>query len=540
MLRKPRTMFSIHIAGGLFLATAAFGQSSQPVRWQAKYTQLYAEPAGGSSPSLDPGLQLQNGASLVTDPALALSGSPSIRLKNYGTVNVNPAVTPLSGNATYIAQFSYHILNYGSSDIVIAVYLIPTGDGNQQDLITVSNLAPSAPASGTFSAGAQTANAAQYYFSISASPDSDVVVDDIQILRQDPVEHTTPPSSWASLENLPFPRLGRYIQGATSWSTQRPGMLPYEYSVDQIESRLAFNDVMAGLWVDTQTRDDPGSIRRLRQLNPKAVILAYRMSQEQQQAIQLPLFSQVSLEYAFLQSIPDDWYVTDTAGNDVTEDQYPDIRFMNISPFGPIQNGQTFLSSLLAWLSGTVFSSGLWDGVFFDNLFTEANPHIPNLANPALFNFDWNRNGIRDETSASTTEMTRSAALGALQQFRSVNGDLQLVIGNSGYFPELSPAPYVNGYGLECVSDAWKSSSQSPASVAAWRGVFDAYRTMQATFRPPRINLLEACAAQDLRSDPSYMTPSADDLRTHRLALGTTLLSDGFYSFDLVYRFNKT
>jgi uncharacterized protein (TIGR03437 family) len=527
-------MISIRVAAGLFLATlmtAAWGQSNLPVRWQAQYTQIYSEGADGTASTLGTGLQLQGGASVVTDPILALPGTASIRLKNYGAVATSPTVVPISGNATYIIEFKYHVFNYGRSAIVLPVYLIPAGDSNQQHLITVSNMAPSAPATGTFSAGAQTANAAQYFFSISASGDSDVVINDIRILRQDPAQQTTPPSAWASLENLPFPRLGKYFQGATSWQ-MRPGMLPYQYSVDQIEDRLAFNDVIAGLWVDTQTRDDPGSIRRLRQLNPNAVVLPYRMSGEQGPQ-QVPLFSQVSLDYSFLQSIPDEWYVKDTGGNLAVEDQYPDIRFMNISPFCPVVNGQTFLSFLLAWLNGKVFPSGLWDGVTLDNFFGEANIHIQHLSDPALLNFDYNRNGIRDETPASIGDMTRSANIGMLQQFHTANGDLQLVMGNAGSLPELSLAPYVNGYLQECVSDAWGGSNLSQASPAGWRGVFDAYRAMQETSRRPRINVLEGCGSQARRSDDSYLAPTSDDLRAHRLALGTTLLSDGFYSFDL-------
>ncbi|MBZ5677716.1 MAG: hypothetical protein LAP61_26015 [Acidobacteriia bacterium] len=511
--------------GITLLATLASAQV-QPVRWNAQYTQIYFDDIENGATAFSNG-----GASVVTDPALVLAGHTSIRLKNNGGVTTNPGVVPLSGNTTYIVEFKYHILNYGSADLVLGVWLFPPGDGNQQHGIPASNMLKSAPATGTFSAGALTANAAQYVFSIySASPDSDVVIDDIRVLRQDTGQRTTQPSAFASLENLPFPRLGRYFQGGTSWS-MRPGMLPLGYSVDQMESRLAFNDLIAGLWVSEQT-GDPASIRRLRQLNPSAVILPYRMSTEQG-PVQAPQFANVNLDYSFLQSIPDDWYVKDTAGNHAVEDQYPDISFMNISPSSPVVNGQTFISALLAWLDGRVLPSGLWDGVFLDNFVAEANIHIRNLSNPALLDFDYNRNGIRDETPASTSDMTRSAVIGLLQQFRAVNGDMQLVIGNSGYLPELSLAPYVNGYGLECVSDAWNGSNLSQASAAGWRGVFDAYRAMQTISRRPRITLLEGCGAQDKRSDPSYLTFTADDLRTHRMTLGTALLSDGFYSFDL-------
>jgi hypothetical protein len=152
------------------------------------------------------------GRGLDSDRSCAhATGDRFIRLKDYGAVATNSAGVPIAGNATYIVEFKYHILSYGSSDIVIPVYLIPAGDNNQQHLITAGNMDKSAPATGTFSSGAQTANAAQYYFSINASPDSDVVIDDIKVIR--PVQHTTPPSAWASLESLPFPRLGKYFQG---------------------------------------------------------------------------------------------------------------------------------------------------------------------------------------------------------------------------------------------------------------------------------------------------------------------------------------
>jgi uncharacterized protein (TIGR03437 family) len=529
-------VFSIRMGAALLAATVALAQSNQTVRWEATYTPVYSEPAGGTAATLDAGLQLVSGGTIVTDPALALPGSTSVHLKNYGGVATNPAVVRLSGNTTYIIEFKYRILNYGSNPaVVVPVYLFPVGSNDQQQLITVSNLVKSAPVTGVFSAGAQTANASQYYFEVTASSDSDVVINDIKIFRQDPVQRTTAPATWSALEGLPFPRLGIGLEGTTSLQT-RDGMLPYEYSVDQLESRLAFHDVIAELEVDTQTRYDPATIRRLRQLNPSAVILPYRISEEEEQDVTPPLFAQVSLSYPFFQAIPNAWYGKDTAGNFVTEDNYPRLRLMNISPFCPLVNGQTYVSALLGWLNGKMFPSGLWDGVFLDNFFARANLHLANLSNPALFNFDWNGNGIRDETAASTSEMTRNAAIGMLQQFRATNGDLQLVIGNAGTLPELPLAPYMNGSYFECIGDTWNIANPAAGSTAAWRGVFDAYRTMQATTRSPRINLIEGCGAPDRYVRASHLSetiPTADDLRMHRMTLGTALLSDGFYSFDI-------
>ena len=88
---------------------------SQPVRWQATYTTIYAEDAPKTALTLGPGLQLQNGASIVTDPALMLPGTASIRLKSFGTIATNAGVVLIAGNRTYIVEFKYRILSFGSS-----------------------------------------------------------------------------------------------------------------------------------------------------------------------------------------------------------------------------------------------------------------------------------------------------------------------------------------------------------------------------------------------------------------------------------------
>jgi len=511
------------------IATPAFAQN-QLVRWHAQYAQIYSQPAAVPSSALGPALQLQTGGVVVTDTSLTLAGSQAtIRLKAYGTVATVPAVFPLSANTTYIVEFQYRILNYGTSDLVLGVGLKPLGDNAIQHWIPAGNMFRSAPSAGTFSAGALTGNATTYSLTISANSanaDSDVLINQIKIYRQESAQTTTPPSTWVALENLPFPRLGKYYIGGTAWP--RSGEQPLQHSVDEVESRLAFYDVISGLVLDSQT-SDPASIRRLRQLNPRAVILPYRMSGEQD-AVPAPLYGNISLLYSIFQSIPGDWYVKETTGNYATEDGYDALKFLNISSYCPVVGGQTYYSSLLSWLSGTVFPSGVWDGVFFDNLFSEANVHIKNLSNPALLDFDYERDGMRDETPASISDMTRGAVLGLLQQFRAANGDLQLVVSNQGALPALSLAPYVNGATMECASDQWNPLQPS---TGRWRNVLDAYRAMQTNSRRPRITIMEACGDPSRREDNSYVSPTANDLRTHRFALGTTLLADGFYSFDL-------
>ena len=121
-----------------------------------------------------------------------------------------------------------------------------------------------------------------------------------------------------------------------------------------------------------------------------------------------------------------------------------------------------------------------------------------------------------------------------LQQLRDTNGDMQLVVGNAGPMPELNLAPMVNGYVFECMNSNWNASLAPNWSPASWRTEFEAYRTMQANTRMPRINVLQGCGPYAKSGGVTgYSVPTPADLQNHRLTMGTALLSDGFYGYAL-------
>ena len=500
---------------------------------------IAAENAEGMAPTLGSGLQLQNGASVITDPSLVIAGQGSILIADYGTVATIPTVVSLAANTTYIAEFQYRILNPGSGATVLNIWFQPAGTTDPQLWVTLRSPLKNSAATGTFSTGALTAGAASYVLMISATADSSIVIDNISVLRQDAVTTSAAPSNWAGLDRLPFPRLGKFIFDTPADLAQYPedGTPPFTYTQDQLESLLAFADVIAGVQPDHQS-DEPQFVRRMRQLNPNAVFLPYRLSEEQEFSHSPSLSGNVSLEYLFQQSVADDWSVRDSKGNYVVESAYPFIHLMNISPFCPVDNGQTFTGAMLNWLTASVFSSGLWDGVFFDNLVGRINPTIPNNDNPALLDYDWNRNGVRDETPASSSDMTRTAAIQMLQNFQAKTGGLQLVMGNAGPMPELPLAPYVNGYLFEGFNNSWEFylpgwESKSPEM---WRAALDAYLRAQQLVRQPAINLIGANGPGSLgpiSGGNSQITPTAEDLQRHRLSMGTALLGDGFYVYNM-------
>ena len=253
-----------------------------------------------------------------------------------------------------------------------------------------------------------------------------------------------------------------------------------------------------------------------------------------------PYGTNINLDYQLLQSTPGQWKATDTLGNLTHPVNYPDLFYMNLSSFVPAVNGQTWRTALPNFVTTQIFPSGLWDGVWLSSLQGTLDPDFPNANNPALFNYDWNGNGLRDETPASTSDMIRPAAVSVLQQVNSSTGGMQLMIGNAGSTPEFALAPLVNGYSFECFNVTWNHPSTPIASgsPANWRAEFDAYLRMQGTSRPPQLNVLQACgaSASDLNTENRstyYLAPTPDDLQKHRLSMGTALLGNGFYEYAL-------
>jgi Hypothetical glycosyl hydrolase family 15 len=497
---------------------------------------IAAENAEGTAPTVGSGLQLQHGASVVTDPALVIGGKASISLANFGTVATAPAVVSLGANTTYIVEFPYLILNPGSGPTVLFAWFQPAGTTGEQFQVTLQTPLKNSAARGTFSTGAQTAGAGSWVLNLEATADSSVIIDNISIFRQDAEATSVAPSNWAVLDRLPFPRLGRYMFAPANSLAQYPedGIPQFTHTQAELENRIAFADVIVGLEPYIQTQA-PDFIRTIRQLNPNVVFLPYRIAEEQGFNWPAPYFNNLDPQYAFQQNFADDWLVRDTKGNYIEEKDFPGVRIANISPFGSIDRGQTYTGAVLNWLTGELFPSGLWDGVFFDNLFGRVNPHIPNSGNPGLLDYDWNRNGIRDETPALSSEMTRIEATQMLQDFQTKTRGLELAIGNAGPLPEIALAPYVNGYVFECFNDAWNAWLPNQSS-AKWRAALDAYRSVQSSARKLAMNIIEACGSDppsESISSRGQLAPTAEDIQRHRFAMGTSLLSNGFYFYGI-------
>ena len=231
--------------------------ATPPARRQAQYTQVYFEDFEGSVP----GLQLVsstippgqvNSSVLTTDPSLVIAGKTSARLGWFGKIVTNPSTLPLAGNTTYIVEFQYHILNYGAASDILHLDLQPVGTTDTQLQVNFAHLGPDLPATGTFSSGGLLGSASNYVLTITSQQQTDIVIDNLAVYRQDSIASSTQPPTWARLETLPFPRLGKYQAGTTEGDAAvAPAGSPYTLSY--IESTDAFFDVISGVPIYAQT-----------------------------------------------------------------------------------------------------------------------------------------------------------------------------------------------------------------------------------------------------------------------------------------------
>jgi hypothetical protein len=212
---------------------------------------------------------------------------------------------------------------------------------------------------------------------------------------------------------------------------------------------------------------------------------------------------------------------------------------MDFSENCPMINGQTYNDYLIDYVSNYVIASGVWDGIFFDVLKARINPHIKNYMNPSLFDYDINRNGKRDETPAMVSEMARSAIPKFLENLRTKIGDNALIVGNCGWHPDLCFASYINGYLFEGWNRPWYASNLLQSNEGDWKRSLDEYMKAEENTRSPHLNILEGVgyegevAMGDETINRNYLEPTEQDIERHRFAMGTALLDDGFYEYDL-------
>jgi hypothetical protein len=238
---------------------------------------------------------------------------------------------------------------------------------------------------------------------------------------------------------------------------------------------------------------NPNAIRTMRRLNPDIKILAY-LATESLHATDIDLNLQNPLRKLYNAVESHNWWLRDAGGDYVAF--WPGTKMINIS--------QTDWTTYLAqFASDEIMATGLWDGIYYDNAFEYVN-----WINDG--DIDLNKDG-RAESAEQLNSAWQKAMNNLFSQTRQKLGDKALIIINSSnlYLNDL------NGRLLEGFPYGYENN---------WQNEMSLYAEIQSIENSwPIISINNGNTAN---------VGQADDYQRMRFGLASTLMLDGYFSFD--------
>ena len=275
--------------------------------------------------------------------------------------------------------------------------------------------------------------------------------------------------AWAVKLDHTYPRLSNYY---LAWTL-----------TDAQARAISRNDVVV-LDMEIQKRQ-PQMIKKIRNLNPDIVLLVYITPQE----IIKDANSSYSLFRKQLASgIKNDYYLQNSKGQKIG--WWPGTHMLNVTD-------QDFQNYFVDFVVGDLLSSGFWDGVYYDNAWD-------NIAWFVGTDIDFDLNGKVD---SSLDAKWRDGLKVIYNETRRITNDKYLIVGNN---ETIHYSEELNGMMLENFSSD------------RWQHWMERYDFNNSNRLEPRLNLINANTANT--GSQSY--------QDMRFGLGSTLLEDGYFSYD--------
>ncbi|MDO8571074.1 MAG: putative glycoside hydrolase [bacterium] len=230
-----------------------------------------------------------------------------------------------------------------------------------------------------------------------------------------------------------------------------------------------------------------------RKKNPDIIILAYVPSR----SINInDLEDGAQIRKRMKQGIRDEWYLREPNGEIIKS--WPGTMPLNLT--------SGWNEYLAHFVNTVVLSTGVWDGVLYDEIDTR-------FSNFNAGNLDLNRDSIKD-TRELIDESWSTGIATLLQKSRELFGPSTIIMTNGSSHPLYQP--FVNGRVFENFPTPWEEKG-------TWIDSMKAYLAL-----PKKVGY-----------NPLFMvnrttenTGKKDDYRSVRYGLASTLLGDGYYSFD--------
>jgi hypothetical protein len=173
---------------------------------------------------------------------------------------------------------------------------------------------------------------------------------------------------------------------------------------------------------------------------------------------------------------------------------------LNVSDLCPVIDGQKFSDYLASFVSREILSTKLWDNVFYDNAWEGINWFTAGKA-------DFNIDGIAD---TDVDSHWRNGYTNLFEATRRLAGDKYLIVGNIGPgHAEYSTT--MNGALIESFPEF------------GWTSAMKAYNAQASNGTKPKVIIINV---------NTHNTGNKNDFKLMRFGLASTLMGDGYYSFD--------
>lgn len=281
------------------------------------------------------------------------------------------------------------------------------------------------------------------------------------------------PSVFAAHDS-PFPRKANYFLKWTMTTGEARELAKWDVVVLDMEIQRRY----------------PERITLMRELNPDITLLVYITPQE----IRNDAAGSWSVYRRNLSAqISPESYLVDAQGSRLG--WWPGTTILNVTKHAPWQD------TLVSFVTTELLGSGLWDGVFYDNAWD-------NVTHFAGRNVDINNDGQNDP-SATVDAAWREGMKYIYDETRRKSGEQYIIVGNGNtrlYTNEL------NGKLLENFLPF------------AWEPTMTTYRANHENDYEEKINIINANTSNGAIPRTNY--------QHMRYGLVSTILEDGFYSFD--------
>lgn len=292
---------------------------------------------------------------------------------------------------------------------------------------------------------------------------------------------TTIPARAVTLPNR-YPRTANYYLNPSMTAAQAVQLAHYDIVIVGIELQYLH----------------PEYFQLMRQKNPGIIILAYVLSEEMPNQY-LSMADNNYPQKQIVNGISDSWWLKTAEGQKTGF--WPGANMLNVTNSAPLVNGKRWNTFLPQYMHDHIMSTGYWDGIFYDNVFNDVS-----WVNGG--DIDLDLNGVRD-VSGSADAAWREGMNTMMKLSRTLEGNDAVIIGNGGgqYYPAM------NGRLIE----------EFPSNLdGGWSGAMQKYAEVMKKGALPSIVIVNRMSSSGL----------SIDYRSMRYGLASTLLGNGFFSFD--------